>query len=319
MKNVHNELISVLKSQIPQEENPAEVIVNLLSVSKEGAYRRLRGDIQFSLDEAIIIAKHLGISLDNLIEIDWNDKYTFHIMPFTINPTLKEYHQTLTDIMDSYNYVKDDPNSYSYIVSKVFSPTFYFKYKEFSKFVIFKWIYLHQNGTKYSTFSDVKVPAAVEDLYSPFISAAFQVQTTYILNGFMFSALANDLYYLLRIKLLTKEDIEILKTQIIMIINDLEETASRGYYKNGAKVNIYIADNHFDTSYHYLNGKGFEACGIGVYGLNFLSCLNPKIAQDQKIWIESLINHSTSVTQCGEAQRLAFFNKQRKIFNDINI
>ncbi|MDR1370113.1 MAG: hypothetical protein LBJ72_08345 [Dysgonamonadaceae bacterium] len=318
MKNsVHNELILALKSQISQDANPAEVLMKLLSISKEGAYRRLRGEIQLSLDEAVILAKQLDISLDNLIEIKWDDKYAFHITPFSINPGLKEYRQTLMEIMDSYTHLIKDPNCYAYIISKLLSPILYFKYPDFSRFAIYRWIYLQQYSTKYAPLSGITVPDEIKEIHQSLPKIATQIPTTYILNDYIFTSLAKDLTYLLKIKLLTKNEVEVLKEQIIMVINDLEEIAVRGSYKDGAKVTIYIADTYFDISYHYVNGNGFEACSLEVYGLNFLSCLNPEISHNQKIWIESQIKYSTSITRCGEAQRMNFFNKQRKIINEI--
>ncbi len=313
MRSVHEELISILRSRSQEDENPVDTLTDLFSLSREGAYRRLRGEIQLTLDEAVILAKKLEVSIDNLIEINREDKYAFHILPYT-NTTMEKYYQTMEDIAKSYIFVKNDPLSYSYIVGKVFAPTFYFKYKEFTRFTLFRWIHLVQNGTKYMSLSSVAIPPKLENLYQPFIDATTQVSTTHILNDFLFTAVAKDIDYFHMIKLLSKNDVEILKQQMLMIIDDIEDVAMRGAYKNGAKVSIYITDTYFDTSYHYIFGNGFEACGVGAYGLNFLSCQNSRVARDHKIWIESLIKYSTSITQCGEAQRLAFFNKQRGKF-----
>ncbi len=317
IKNLHEELIKLLKEQTPTEENPVNVLMESLNISKEAAYRRLRGEIQLTLDEAIILAKKLEVSLDNLLEIYWENKYTFHISPIEINSSIKEYHKTLSEIIYAYDYIKSDPACCTYIIGKLLSPTLYFKYKEFSKFTLFKWIYLVQDSNKYTTLSDVIVPPNLEQLYKPFMDAAIQIPTTYILNDFLFTSIMNDLNYYYKINLLTRDDIAILKEQTILIINDLEDIAERGTYKGGAEVSIYIADTYFDISYNYVSGNHFEACGIGVYGLNFLSCQHPKIVQYQKSWIESLIRHSTSISRSGESQRMIFFKRQREKINSI--
>ena len=317
--NVHNGLISALKTQIPSGENPANMLKDLLSISKEGAYRRLRGEIQLTLEEAIILAKKLEISIDNLIETNGEDKKTFHIYLFEKDSYTEEYHKMLIDIMNSYLYIKSDPECYNYYVGKIFPLILYFKYKEFSKFAFFKWIYLVRGNIKYTTFADLNVTPELENLRQPFMDAAMEIPTTYILNDDMFTSIAKDLKYYYTIKLLTKEDTEILKEQILMLIDDMEEIAVKGMYKTGAKVSIYVTESYFDITYTHIKGNGIEACGIGIYGLNFLSCMNKQIVNNHKTWIESLIKYSTLISQSGESKRITFFNRQREKINNIVI
>ncbi|MDR3061447.1 MAG: hypothetical protein LBU57_04970, partial [Dysgonamonadaceae bacterium] len=286
-RNLHNELISILKLQTPKDTRPVDLLMKYLPISKESAYRRLRGEIQLSLDEAIILAKKMEVSLDNLISKCQEDKYTFHISPFIINHPLDKYSQTLADIMDSYQFIKSDPDCFCYMVGKILYPTFYFKHKEFTQFTLFKWIYLVQDSTQYPSFSEIIIPPQLEELFKSFWDIAIQIPSTYILNDFLFTSLAKDLRYYLTINLLTKKEVEILKTQILMIIDEMEETAVLGTYKNGAKVSMYITDSYFDFSYNYIKGNGFDACGIGIYGLNFISCQNKQVTKNQRIWIES--------------------------------
>ncbi len=312
MNALHNTLIGILKLQAADGDSPANLLTDLLHISKEASYRRLRGEIQFTLDEAVIISKSLGFSLDNLIEYSLKDKYAFHIIPFTENALLEEYCHTLQGIMDTHYYIREDPDRFAYVVGKMVPPTLHFRYKEYTKFTLFKWVYLVQDSTKYATLADVKLSPKLEKMLDPFVAGAKTVPTTYIFTDFMFTALVKDLIYFYNIKLLSKTDIEIVTRDALLIIDDLEELASRGSYENGVPVSMYISDNHIDAAYHYIQGNGFKACGTGIYGLNFLSCIDNQICENHKLWIESLIRYSTSVTQGGIAQRIHFFNKQRE-------
>ncbi len=317
MSSIHDGLISVLKSTLNDGENLANILTDLLLISKEGAYRRLRGEIQLTLDESINLSKKLGISIDNLIEESSGDKHSFHITPFTCHTQMDAYYQTLTEIMSFFNYIKTDPQAHTYIVGKTLSPTLQFKHKEFTKLSFFKWLNLLHIDTKYMAFSDVVIPLKFEQLFEAYISATTQVATTYILNDFIFNAINKDLFYFYTIGLLSKEDVEILKQQELLIIDELENIAANGKFNNGAPVSIYITNSYFDASYNYIKGNGFEACGIGAYGLNFLSCTDKQIIKNHKLWIDSLIKYSTYITQSGEVQRLLFFNKQRERINSI--
>lgn len=318
MKIIHDEIITIIKSKTPQEENPANTLMDILSISREGAYRRMRGDILLTLDEVIVIAKKLEISLDNLIEVHMKKKNPFHISPYTLNSSLKEYTTTLKEIMDSYNFIKTDPLSLNFIVCRLPSPVFYFKYLEFSKFVVYKWIYLMLGYPESVSFSFIHLPSKLKQLYQPFMDATKQVNTSFIMNDYIFKAFVNDMNYFTATRLLTREESDIIIQQALLIINEMEEVAINGHFENGNNVSMYITDIHFDAEYGYIRGNNFEACSIGIYGINFLSCMDSSIIKDQKSWIDSLISYSTLISQDkNESKRTDFFKKQREIINSI--
>jgi len=62
---------SVFLEQIKRKLNPnvsfADELAELLSISRDSAYRRIRGETVLSLDEAKILCLRYGVSLDNLI------------------------------------------------------------------------------------------------------------------------------------------------------------------------------------------------------------------------------------------------------------
>lgn len=60
-------LIQAMESKIPDGTRLANVLIDILFIGKEAVYRRLRGEVPFTLNEAAIIAQELGISLDNTI------------------------------------------------------------------------------------------------------------------------------------------------------------------------------------------------------------------------------------------------------------
>lgn len=52
MKNgILNELISTMRERIPQDMNLANTLADILCMGKEAVYRRLRGEVSFTIDE----------------------------------------------------------------------------------------------------------------------------------------------------------------------------------------------------------------------------------------------------------------------------
>ena len=80
MKNaVVNELISTMREVTPKEGNLANVLMDILCMSKEAIYRRLRGEVAFTFSEVAIIASQLGISLDKIIGTSFKSNAMFDI------------------------------------------------------------------------------------------------------------------------------------------------------------------------------------------------------------------------------------------------
>lgn len=57
-------LVNAVKEKLPSKENLANTLMDILYIGKEAIYRRLRGEVPFTLAEAAVISRKLGISLD---------------------------------------------------------------------------------------------------------------------------------------------------------------------------------------------------------------------------------------------------------------
>ena len=66
-----------IKSRIPQHVSLVDEMADLLGISNDSAYRRIRGDKQISLQEAQLICKHYQLSLDQLLGLESNS-FTFY-------------------------------------------------------------------------------------------------------------------------------------------------------------------------------------------------------------------------------------------------
>lgn len=65
---LHDNLLNAIRAKVPQEENLANVLGNILCIGKEAIYRRLRGDVPFTLLETAMISKEMNFSVDGLLE-----------------------------------------------------------------------------------------------------------------------------------------------------------------------------------------------------------------------------------------------------------
>ena len=68
---LNTSLIEAVKEKLPLKENLANLLIDTLYIGKEAIYRRLRGEVPFTLEEAALISRKLGVSLDNVIAVSY--------------------------------------------------------------------------------------------------------------------------------------------------------------------------------------------------------------------------------------------------------
>ena len=67
---LQQQLFQLIKSKLPGDTSVAEELSELLKISSDSAYRRMRGEKSITLDEFYKIATHYKISVDQLMNIE---------------------------------------------------------------------------------------------------------------------------------------------------------------------------------------------------------------------------------------------------------
>ena len=136
MDAMNTELINILKNRTPERENTVDLLMNIIPIGKEAAYRRLRGEIPFSLEEAVTICQKLNVSLDVLAGTKLDDMYAFHSNAVFSDKPMEEYHKMMSQITRAVEYIKDSPESISYRADKTLPQEFLFRYESLSQIYI---------------------------------------------------------------------------------------------------------------------------------------------------------------------------------------
>ncbi len=319
MKNdIHKELIEVIKLHTTEGENPVDLLTSIIPLSKEAAYRRLRGEINFTLAEVVRISEKLGISLDRIAGIDKKGQHMFHINHFFGDDPFERYYNLLNMSLNVYKQVKKDDTARSYYAGNVLPPAFYFKYKAICKYVFFKWLYIHSDNQGIAKrLQDITIPQKVINIQQEIYREARQVDNYFIWGEDLILPLINDLKYFAVIDMVTEEEIAIIKNEILLLLSDLENTTKNACFpETGKKAVTYISNAYFDATYGYVHSNQFEISTIYLYGINQLNCIDPVICKIQKSWIESLISYSTLISGSGKLSGISFFSQQKALLHE---
>ena len=306
-------LVNAVKEKLPSKDNLANALMDILYIGKEAIYRRLRGEVPFTLTEAAVISRKLGISLDKMIGVSFRDNAVFDMNIVSSEKPFEAYYSILEKQVDLFRSVKEDETSEIGTSSNIIPQTLSLKYNMLSKFRLFKWMYQNEN-IKCKHFEEMEIPQKMVEKqkeYSDLVSHIHSVD--YIWDNMIFSHLVNDIQYFCCIHLITDEDKDMLKEELFLLIDEMEELSARGKSKAGNDVKIYISNINFEATYSYLDTSSTQLSLIRIYSINSITTQDQEMFRGLKEWIQSLKKFSTLISESGEMQRIQFFKQQREI------
>ena len=137
MEDAQHLLFQILKERIPNGFSMVDEVSDLLSVSTDSAYRRIRGQTVLSLEETRKICDKYSISIDSLLGSKPNS-VTFRYR--AIKPGTFDFRQYLEKILTDITLIKKfDQKKIIYTAKDI--PLFYhFEFMELAAFKIFFWL-----------------------------------------------------------------------------------------------------------------------------------------------------------------------------------
>lgn len=167
-------------------------------------------------------------------------------------------------------------------------------------------------------FENLKIPEKLVDTQREFVSLTQYIHSTdYIWDNMIFHHLVNDIKYFSDIHLISCGDIQRIKEELLVLVDELEELAMRGKTEAGNSVRIYVSHINFEATYSYLETSSLQLSMIRVYSINSITTQDSEMFNSLKDWIQSLKKFSTMISESGEMQRIQFFNRQREIINTL--
>ncbi|MCC8088893.1 MAG: hypothetical protein LIO79_06480 [Rikenellaceae bacterium] len=319
-ENLNKELIDSMKAKLPGGTNLANLLMDILYIGKEAVYRRLRGEVPFTLSESVIISRKLGISLDQLIGKSFNGNALFALNIINHADPLDSYYSRMCEWSDTlYAMIRDDYSELD--TSSNLLPNFFpMKYPVITRFLLFRWMYQQNliNCIDKDCFDKLTIPDKLADKQEELsVNVQKITKTCFIWDKMIISDFINNVKYFAGINLFSDGNISDIKFNLMYLLDDMEEIAARGSYNNGNQVDVYLSNINFETTYSYFRSQSVEMGSMRVFGVNTVTTQDAETCAYVRNWINSLKKFSTLISQSGEMQRIQFFKSQREIVMDL--
>lgn len=312
---IQSVFIQKLKENLPPNVGLAEELAELLDVSIDSAYRRIRGETDLSIDEIYKITKKHNISIDSIFS-NLGDSVTFTYTKLTDNAkNFEKYVQRV------YGHVKTisefDDKKVTYIAEEV--PLFYSFFSD--KLTQFKFFYWQRSVLNVPDFQGKKFEFGLipEDQLSLAKSAfeeykkipSVEVWT----NETILTIIKQVDFYVDSGVFKHKEDALQIVDEIREMVKYVQQCAETGRKEISNQTDnywLYNSEVVLGTNCIYINTGPAKYAYITFNTFNSLTTNNVEFCDETDHWVKNIIKKSTLISGVAEKQRYQFFSKMYK-------
>lgn len=308
--------IALLKSLVPAQVNLARDLMDLLDISQDGAYRRLRCETAISLDETVKICLHYSIPLEALNN-EVPDVVTFQFNALNDKPeTFQAYLINLGQHLKAFK--KHESVHIHYAAEDV--PVFYhFGFNELAEFKMMYWMKSILNVTELETAHfPFKTSNLIGDIdFSSMYQSYSEIPGTEIwTNETIESSLQQIRFYWDAGFFEKASSAHTILDQVDQMIRRIAKQAEIGQKidlkgaSTGAPFQLYLCDLMIGNNSIYITADNSVTSFIGYNTFNSIVTRNEAFNQQHLIWMENLKRKSIQISGMAEKIRNQFFKAQ---------
>jgi len=316
--NIQNFFIKRFKEILPPGIGLAEELADLLEVSIDSAYRRIRGETELTIEEVYKITKKYAISVDEVFS-NQNDTVTFAYTKLTDDP--KNFESYLNRILSHLKTINKFENKRIFYVAAEIPMFYSFFSKKLAEFKLFYWQRSVLNIAEYQQkifdwgfVSDKLVEIAYQSFkeYKAIPSSEIWTEETVLTN-------LKQIQFYFESGILNKQQAKELLNEYRKMIEMVQKNAESGRKNISDKTETYFlydSDVVLGTNCIYAITGDSKFSYISFNTVNSLTTNNPEFCEETEHWINNLERKSTLISGVGEKQRYKFFSNMFKTIDD---
>lgn len=309
--------IKRLKEIAPANVSLVDDMADILKISNDSAYRRLRCETELSLDETYKICKHYRISADAIFSEKANSVTCNYIKLTDSESNFEDYLLGLLEQLEKIRKVEDAKIIYAAEEIPIFHS---FYSRKLSTFKLFYWQRSVLNIADYQSkkFDWDVIPDRLLMIADKIMSAYQEIPCHEIWTTDTIQTTIKQIeYYFESGAFKEKEDaIEVLLElkKMAQAINQFAEKENKNEKDNNHIIpfHLYNSELVIGTNCIHVNMNNNVFSYISFNTLNSLTTSNQQFCEEIEHWMKNLIKKSTLISGIAEKQRFQFFNQAYK-------
>ena len=318
--NLQQQLFSHIKNSQPHI-SLADELCDLLEISYDSAYRRIRGEKPLSLLELKMLCEKYKLSLDQVLQLN-SDMVVFRCSD--INHEVKDLETYLRGLLQEVKYFNTFKQKEMYLLAKDFAVFQFFFVPEIAAFKCFFWMRHilrdpNLNGQKFSTKS-FPLPGILE-LTKQLTKEYAQIESVELWSEeTVISTLKQIRYYQDAGLFETKEDAEVTYNAYNELLDHIEYMAENGakFLKGESDLvargsfQLYVNEIILGNNTYILNLDNKLHSYINYAVLKYIETHDPRFCESVFGSFQNIKNRSSLISKVGEKERSRFFNRLRE-------
>lgn len=311
---IQSQFISRFKQVLPPGVGLAEEMADLLMVSIDSAYRRIRGETELTIEEIFKIAKKYEISVDEVFS-SRGDKVTFAYTKLT--DSVKNFEDYLVRLTNHLKTINKFENKKIYYVAEEIPMFYSFFSKKLADFKLFYWQRSVLNIPDYqqTRFDFGIVPEHLVNLAHTAYQEYLTVPSSEVWTDETVYTGLKQIRFYLDSGILTKEIALELFSEYRKMIEMVHKNAESGRKNISDKEETYTLYNSevvLGTNCIYVIMGDARFSYISFNSINSLTTNNPEFCDETEHWMRNLEKKSTLISGVSEKQRYQFFSQMYK-------
>lgn len=313
-EDIQFQFLERIKSILPPNASLAAELSDILDISMDSAYRRMRGDTPLSLQEAHTLAMHYKITLGGLTQ------ESAGVVQFGYTPLYPQYESMesyLTVLLQNLRVISKIPEAKIFYCSQDIPIFHNISLNHLGQFKLYYWMRSIMNieellGTKYNPDNiPPQILSICEGIHNEYekVSSA-ELWSTSTIN----STLRQIQYYWESGVFENKEDVLLILADLRDLIHKIDSTASTGIKlgDNEAKYELYVSEIELTTNCALVEMGDQKAVFLGHHTFNMLKTSHAVYVEQTQQWFKNMIGKATLVSSVGEKYRFQFFQSVQK-------
>lgn len=316
-RTVQQEFITKLKDTLPANKSLVDELSDVLSLSTDSAYRRIRGETALTIDEVSRLCAHYRIPFDHFAQGD-SGKSSVTFQYTHLSSDYKKFEEYLSGLIMHMDIIKKtEPKEIIWCAEDV--PIFHhFRFPKLSAFKLFYWSKSILNAPEYDDKkfeahilpeSSLEKVKKIYDLYQKIPSIEIWTEDT--LN----STLKQVEYYSESGLFETVQDAKDILNEVEAMIRSLERQAAKCVKFSGdvpgpgddVEFKLYFSDLMVGNNCILITAGSSRVCYLSINTFNSMATTNSAFNDENERWVRNIIRKSALISGVSEKQRMKFF------------
>ncbi len=316
---IQTKLLGRVKRMLPENQSIVDVLSDLLEISTDSVYRRLRLETSLAIEEVAKICEHFNISFDEINTIDNSTSVTFTFTPLGSVTDYKSYLRSIRD--DMLKFASMPGSKITWAAEDI--PIFHhFRFPFLGTFKVYYWFHciIHTEEHKDKKFNPELIDDEIKLLCEEIYNLYARIPSVEIWTDLTVASLFVQVDYVWQSGLFEKKEdaleiCNLIGQQIDKIQKEAELTYKLGFNDEPIlgedTFKLYHSDIEIGNNTIFVKSGENKILYLTHNTMNKIVTVNRQFCDSTETWIENLKRKSNLISGVSEKQRFQFFNKIR--------